>query len=515
MGWNRVKRYGTGPDFRIIYLVAPKHPQNFWSMQGTAEILGAKTLMPNSALATLMALTPTGVNVEYRLTDENVSAIDFHCKCDLVVVTGATLHAARIVEICTSFKQAGKKVALGGTFASIESDKCVGLADFLFVGEAEYTWPEFLKDWQGGDTKTLYRQDSYIDLKDSPAPDWSLINADDYVNINVQTSRGCPNQCDFCDVIQYVGRRYRTKSVEQVMNEVKNAHAIGARTVFFSDDSFLGKKAFTRSLLTSLIEWNTKQGRPLSFSTQITVQVADDAGLLKQFADARFSVLFLGVETVRERSLDEVHKSQNYELDLNRRIKNISRFGIVPFIGLIVGFDHDDESVFTELEEFLIETASPIAGISLLNAPRHTALYERLKEEGRLTESAFGGEWQLQTNVIPKLMDKSRLQHLYADLFQKIYQPHHFEQRLLNWLNGVDYHNTLYHKKKGDLKQLKFGLRILFRFLFKEEPGIKSMFWRLLQRTWAIDPKLMKRFFTIITQYSHFHNFVKLHLTRN
>ncbi len=515
MGRNKIRRYGKGPDFSRIYLIAPKHPRNFWSMQGTAEILGAKTLMPNSALATLMALTPAGANIEYTLTDENVSSINFNTRCDLVVVTGATLHASRIIEICTQFKQAGKKVALGGTYASIEPDKCVGLADYLFIGEAEYTWPQFLKDWQCGETKARYHQQTYVDLKDSPAPDWSLINAGDYVNINVQTSRGCPNQCDFCDVIQYVGRRYRTKPVDRVMIEVKNAHAIGARTIFFSDDNFLGNKPFTRSLLTRLIEWNTKQRRPLSFSTQITVQVADDPDLLKQFADARFSVLFLGVETVREQCLDEVHKSQNYELDLNRRIKNISRFGIVPFIGLIVGFDHDDESVFNELDDFLVRTASPIAGISLLNAPRHTALYERLKKEGRLTESAFGGEWQLQTNVIPKLMDKDRLQHLYVTLFQKIYQPHHFEHRLLNWLDGVDYHNTLYHHKKGDPKQLKFGLLILFRFLFKEDRRVKSMFWRLLRKTWQIDPKLMKRFFTVITQYSHFYNFVKLHLTRN
>jgi len=515
MRHKKVKRYGSGPDFKKIYLVAPKHPRNFWSMQGTADILGAKTLMPNSALATLMTLTPSDVDVEYRLADENVCNVDYNPNCDLVVITGATLHSLRIVELCDAFKKAGKQVALGGTFASIETDKCTKLADFLFTGEAEYTWPRFLKDWIDGSAKNIYQQSTYIDLKDSPAPDWSLINAGDYVNISVQTSRGCPNRCDFCDVIQYAGSRYRTKSVEQVMTEIQNAHAIGARTIFFSDDNFLGNKTFTRTLLSELIRWNVQQSRPLSFSTQITVQVADDPELLKMFADARFSVLFIGVETTREQSLDEVHKSQNYELDLFQRVKNISRFGIVPFIGLIVGFDHDDESVFTELDEFLKRTASPIAGISLLNAPRHTTLYNRLKQEGRLSEEGFTGEWQLHTNVIPKLMDRDGLRRMYIDFFQKIYQPKVYEKRFLEWLKGVNYFNSDYLNKKTDPKQLKFGLRIFRRFLFDEDREVKAMFWRMLIATWKINPKLMKRFFSVITQYSHFYNFVKFNLKMN
>jgi len=481
-------------------------------MQGTADILGAKTLMPNSALATLMALTPEGVSVEYRLADENITPIDLNVDCDLVVITGGTLHSRRITELCRQFKAQGKMVVLGGTFASIEPDKCTALADALFIGEAEYTWPRFLKDWAAGTPHPVYRQETYIDMKDSPAPDWSLIRAGDYVNLSVQTSRGCPNRCDFCDVIQYVGRRYRTKTVEQVMVEVRNAHAIGARTLFFSDDNFLGNKAFTRSLLSALIAWNVQQSRPLSFSTQITVQVADDPELLKLFADARFSVLFLGVETTREKSLDEVHKSQNYELDLTQRIKAISRLGIVPFIGLIVGFDHDDESVFAELEDFLNQTDSPIAGISLLNAPRHTPLYERLKSEGRLSGNAFSGEWQLHSNVIPKQMDQERLRQLYIEFFHKIYRPQDYEKRFYNWLQGINYFNAAYRHKKADPKQLKFGLRIFRQFLFHEDREVKALFWRMLKKTWSINPKLMKRFFTVMTQYSHFYNFLQTHL---
>jgi radical SAM superfamily enzyme YgiQ (UPF0313 family) len=500
--------YGLQKDCKKIYLIAPKHPENFWSMQGTADILGAKTLMPNAALATLMALTPAGINIQYTLADENVTAIDFEFDCDLVAITGGTLHSKRIHELCDIFKKKGKKIALGGTYASIEPDRCNELAEYLFIGEAEYTWPLFLEQWQQGNTQHIYTQKEYVDIKKSPAPDWSLIRVSDYVNINIQTSRGCPNQCDFCDVIQYVGRKYRTKSIEQIMQELQNALDIGARTVFFSDDNFLGNKQFTKELLTSVIKWNVKQSRPLSFSTQITVQVADDEELLKMFADARFSVLFLGVETVRKKSLEEVHKSQNVAKDIFERIRRISRFGIVPFIGLIVGFDNDDESIFQDLEQFLITTNSPIAGISLLNAPRHTPLYKRLKKENRLTENNFSGEWQLNTNILPKQMSIETLSTLYWNLFQKIYQPDIFENRLLNWLKNVEYFSDIYVNKKADPKQMLFGIKIFKHFIFNENKHVRALFFKMLKETWIINPKLVKRFFTVITQYSHFYSFV-------
>jgi len=198
-----------------------------------------------------------------------------------------------------------------------------------------------------------------------------------------------------------------------------------------------------------LIDWNVNQTRPLSFSTQITVQVADDEALLKLFADCKFSMLFLGVETVREESLKEVHKTHNLEHDIYERIKTVSRFGIIPFLGLIVGFDNDDKSVFDDLNRFIKKTYSPIAGISLLNAPRHTPLYKRMQAEGRLIGDDFSGEWQLYTNIIPKQMSRDELISLYWNLFNKIYHPDAFEARLEQWFNNVKYFNTDYINKCG------------------------------------------------------------------
>jgi len=488
--------------------VAPRHPKSFWSMQGTVDLMGAKTLMPNSALATLMALTPRDVNVEYILGDENISKVDFNMPCDLAVVTGATLHSERIKELCTGFRRGGIPVALGGTYSSINPEQCKGVADYLFIGEAEYTWPEFLRQWIQGQPAPVYIQKTFVDMKDSPAPDWSLIKMDDYLNMSVQTSRGCPNRCDFCDVIQYVGNQYRTKSSDQIIMEIKNAHALGARTVFFSDDNFLGNKRFTEELLPKIIEWNTLQNRPLSFSTQITVQVGDDIDLLKMFADARFSVLFLGVETVREESLKEVNKFHNLNRDIRERIRRISEYGIVPFLGLIVGFDHDDLSVFDELYDLIDGTASPIAGISLLNAPRNTPLFKRLEKEGRLVGDDFSGEWQFHTNIIPKQMDRELLLKNYRELYKRIYNPASFNRRINQWLSQVDYFTDLYHNRKGDVRQIYDMIKIIKFLLFKADPALRSVFVKNMIETRKINPLLMRRAFTLLAQYRHFYDFM-------
>ncbi|MDR4499228.1 MAG: B12-binding domain-containing radical SAM protein [Candidatus Scalindua sp.] len=503
------KRFGKGESCRRIYLIAPRHPNNFWTLQGVVDIMGSRTLMPNAALATLIALTDDDIDVEYILCDENVSDIDWNMPCDLVAITGGTIHEKRIRELCFTFKEKGKQIALGGSFASINHNQCDGLADYLFIGEAEYLWPMFLRQWMENRAKPVYIHETFINMKDSPAPDWSLINAGDYTNINIQTSRGCPHRCDFCDVIQYVGNRYRTKSIEQVLTEVKNAHEIGARYVFFSDDNFLGNKRFTKELLSALIEWNNLQARPLSFSTQITINVADDDDLLRMFADAGFYVLFIGVETVRKESLEEIHKGHNVKYDIAERIKRISRYGIVPFIGLIVGFDNDDITIFEDLYQFIENTSSPIAGISLLNAPKKTPLYERLKKEGRLMGDDFSGEWQLFTNVIPKNMSYEVLIKCYWELFRKIYEPDLFEKRLKKWLENVEYFPEHSSNKKCNIKHMYNFLMTVKYIAFEIDSAMRNFFVKNIAWTLRKNPRLIKTTLALLTYYSHFYDFVK------
>jgi radical SAM superfamily enzyme YgiQ (UPF0313 family) len=489
-----------------IYLISPRTPDNFWSMKSSVKAVGAKSIMPNSALATLIALTPKNINVKYKYCDENVSEIDFHMPCDLVAITGYTLHSKRIAEISQAFRDQNIPVALGGAFATLNHEEARPLADYLFVGEAEYTWPKFLLEWQNGSAKPLYEQKQYIDIKDSPPPAWSFVNGKEYLYFTVQTSRGCPNNCDFCDVLLLVGRKYRTKSVKQVMTEIKNAHKKGAETIFFSDDNFYVNKSFTKELLEEIIKWNSAQKTPVSFSTQATTKIGDDEEILKLLADARFSAIFFGVESIRKECLDEINKGHIFRYNPKEAVKRISSYGILPFIGLIVGFDHDDQATFTELEQFLVETGSPLASITILNAPKNTTLYDKMKKQNRLNEE-FNGVWHYSTNIIPLNLTIEELIENHQKLFKNLYKPEKFESRALEWLENITYFSPLYKNSKMSFSKF-FKLFYIVGFYLLHEPWpVKLLLFRLLAKTWKINPSLVKKAVTIMSQYCHYYDF--------
>ncbi len=504
----KVKRYGAGPNPRQIYLIAPQHAPHVYSMKKIVEFCSAKTFMPNSALATLMALTPNDVSVEYQLCDENVEEIDWQTKCDLVAITGYTLHANRIKELCMNFKDRGVPVALGGAFATTLGLSCQKLADYLFLGEAEYTWPRFLREWCANKPSKQYIQKDFVDLKDSPAPDWSLIDLNNYQQLSVQTGRGCPHKCDFCDVIQLYGRRFRTKTIPQIMTELKNASTLGALRVFFSDDNFIGKKSFAKELLKNIIEWNAKLIHPISFLTQITMLVGDDEELLKMLADARFFELFLGMETIRQESLREVQKEQNFKQDPVERIQRISKYGIIPLVGLIVGFDHDDTSVFDDINLFLEQASVPLTVIGLLNAPKDTPLYERMSKAGRLIGDNFTGEWQLATNIKPLQFTLKELQTSYMELFHKVYSVESFERRMDKWLGQVEYHTPLYNGSKESFSWANF--RSLLKMLcygFSHDWKMRRMTLRYFYRAFCQDKKNRRRIFELLSVFYNFYDF--------
>jgi radical SAM superfamily enzyme YgiQ (UPF0313 family) len=499
----------VAPQKKRIYLINPKTPENFWAMQGTLDIVGRhKTLMPNAALLTLAALTPAGLGIEYVFCDENLAPARLDLACDLVAITGYTLQAERIRALSDAFHARQVPVAIGGVFATLEPERARPLADHLFLGEAELTWPRFLVDWLAGRPGPLYRQEEFIDLKDSPPPDLSYVKASDYLYFSVQTCRGCPNNCDFCDVVRLVGRKFRSKTIAQIVREVKAAHACGAETVFFSDDNFLVNRNFTVELLRELVAWNRTLARPLSFSTQATVQIGADDEILKLLADARFSVIFLGLETLRKECLDEVNKGQMARFDPRTVIPRLGSFGIMPFLGMIVGFDHDTPAVFGDIESFLDETGSPIASISVLNAPRHTELYRRMQAEGRLQEE-FRGFWHLTTNIVPKGMTLQELYQGHKALFQRLYEPERFERRMIKWLGNVRYLTDLYSTKKKTLHRLCLILRVGRHFLFRVPPAVRRMFWNVVKSAWRTNPRLISRAVSVLVQYWHYYDFAR------
>jgi radical SAM superfamily enzyme YgiQ (UPF0313 family) len=490
-----------------IYLINPKSPENFWAMQGALNIVGKhKTLMQNTALLTLIALTPKDLDVEYIYCDENISTIDWDSKCDLVGITGFTLQFERMGQISARFREQGRPVAVGGIHATINPEKAGTICDYLFIGEAEYTWPQFLRDWFQGQAKTVYEQKTFVDIKDSPPPDLSYIKAENYHYFSLQTSRGCPNNCAFCDVVRVTGRKYRNKSIDQIMLEAKNAQTFGAETIFFSDDNFVVNRKFTVALLQEIIKWNRTLERPFSFSTQATVTIGADEEILKLLADARFRVIFLGLETINQDCLEEVNKGQMARYDPFQVIPTISRYGIMPFIGMIVGFDHDTPAVFGEIEDFLEKTASPFASISILNAPNHTPLYERMKKEGRLAED-FQGFWHQTTNIIPKQLTIGQLDFGQKQLFKKLYKPEHFERRMIGWLKNVQYFPDLYLMRKKNLSRIGLMMKILFHFTFRVPSSVRKVFWNILKESYRIDSRLTSRAISHLVQYWHYYDY--------
>ncbi len=489
-----------------IYLINPANPDNFWAMNSTIKAVGVKGMMPNAALATLVSLTPQDLSIEYIYCDENLNQINYDMDCDLVAITGYTLHSKSIKRIAQGFSRRDKKVAIGGVYATLYPEVVEPFADYLFVGEAEHTWPRFLRQWITGSAAPIYRQLEFIDMTQSPPPNWSAVNGSDYLYFTVQTSRGCPNNCDFCDAIRVVGRKYRTKKIPQIIEEVANAYSAGAETIFFSEDNFFVNKKFTIELLKQLIKWNTSVKYPVSFAAQATIKLGEDEEVLKLLADARFSVVFLGLESLRKECLQEVNKGRMAVHDPVKCITNISKYGIIPFVGLIVGFDNDDENTFGELEDFLTKTASPIASVSVLNAPENTRLYDRMKEAGRLNED-FLGVWHFTTNIKPVAMPIETLIAGHQNLFRSLFEPEAFKARMLDWLDNVEYRTTLYKgRRTRPTKYLKL-LHIMKYYFLHEPRPVRNMFFGVLASLVKENPKHINKAITLLSQYCHYYDF--------
>ena len=498
-------RFGKSPRKKIL-LINPKDPDSFWGMKGTVDAVGARALMPSNTLATLIGLTPDDVDVEYFYCDENLQSIDWALDLDLVAITGYTLHSDRIGRISRAWRERGVPVALGGAFATLNSEQAKKLCDHHFIGEGEYTWPQFLREFVAGNAKPLYKQKTRINMHDSPPPNWFFIDAGDYLYMTVQTSRGCPNRCDFCDAIQLVGRKHRRKTIDQIMVEISNAQQAGAETIFFSEDNFHVSEKTTKELLNRIIDWNTSLAHPVQFSCQTSMRIADNEEIVKLLADARFAAAFIGLESTRKECLEEVNKGQLYRDDAVERIKLLSSYGILPFLGMIVGFDHDDEETFKEIEGFLSETGSPIASLSVLNAPAGTPLYSRLDQQGRIDDN-FAGFWHFSTNIKPLQWTLDELLRKHRGLFRRLYEPESFEQRTLTWLSNVRYFSTLYTKKRRTGSNLKKIARILYHYSFRVPPPVRTQFFRVLKKTWDMDPRLIRKAITIMTQYCHYYDF--------
>ncbi len=414
-----------------IYLVTPKNPESFWTYDRILPSLGKRCIFPNLSMPTVAGMTPREHDIV--LCDENVGEIDFDVDADIVGVTGYIVHKQRMLEIATEFRRRGKFVVLGGPYASLCPEELRGQCDVLFVDEAEETWPRFLADFARGEWRAEYRPADKPDLTTSPTPRFDLLDVDQYHAMTIQFARGCPFNCEFCDIIVVYGRRPRVKSVPQVMAEIEECHRLGATQIFLVDDNFIGNKKLAKELLRAIAAWSEANGHPMYFNTEVSLNVAQDDELLELLRAARFTTIFIGIESPRKASLQETKKTQNMRGDLVENVRKIQSYGIQVQAGMIVGFDNDDESIFEEQLRFIQDARIPVSMTGMLQAMPKTPLHDRMAKEGRLIAESVGDQFVF-SNILPKTMSRVELYKGYRKLIAELYEFRNFRNRTLGFI---------------------------------------------------------------------------------
>lgn len=416
---------------KSIYLINPlaDFPSYF-----SAEVFGGWGFAPAASMADLAIATVASLasrDLEVQLCDENISRIDFEANVDFVGITGKVSQWGRMKSIAEEFRRRGITVVMGGPYASLSPDVVRPHCDILVRGEIEDIAPQLFSDLRSGSWRTEYIG-AKVNLQSAPIPRWDLYCNSRALMGTIQTSRGCPFECEFCDVIEYVGRKQRHKPVDLVLRELDELYRHGYRTVFLADDNFTVYRARAKELLAAINDWNARQtdGR-VRFTTQISIDAAGDVEMLEMCGDAGLTHVFIGIETPDEASLREAKKRQNLKRNLLEEIQRIINYGISVDCGMIVGFDNDDVSIFRRQYEFAMATAVPIFSLGALVAPAATPLHARLARAGRLVEN--GSEiaatpWS--TNVIPKNMTRDELFQGIRWLCNSIYHPAAFEERI-------------------------------------------------------------------------------------
>ena len=433
-----------------VLLINPEFPDTYWSFRHALSFDGKRSAYPPLGLLTVAGMLPP--SWERRLIDLEVrrlSRADIEW-ADMVFVTAMLVQKEALRRVVNRCKAAGKRVVVGGPYVSTSLER-LPQADHIFIGEAETTLPQFFKDLERGEAKPFYQASEKPPLSLTPLPDFKLAEMKRYAAMSVQYSRGCPFQCEFCDIIEIYGRVPRTKSNQQILSELDELKRLGWRgTVFIVDDNFIGNKRNVKKLLPDLVKWQERNGQPFSLLTEASVNLAEDEPLLDSMRDAGFRRVFLGIETPVEESLKEAQKSQNRG-NLLGAVERIQSYGMEVMGGFIVGFDHDPEDIFQRQINFIRDSAIPLAMVGLLTALPDTQLWRRLKQEGRLIAESNGNNTSDSLNFIPK-MDPAKLVEGYRSILKTIYSSSEYYQRALECLrrvSGTEPEPTRYHLMDG------------------------------------------------------------------
>jgi radical SAM superfamily enzyme YgiQ (UPF0313 family) len=473
-----------------ILLVYPKYPDTFWSFKYALTFISKRALHPPLGLVTVAAMLPD--EWDKRLIDMNSATLKDRdlqwADCVFIGATAVQRESTR--QVISRCRESGVKTVAGGPLFTAACEDFPEV-DHLVLNEAETTLPLFLGDLARGTAKHLYTCKTFPSLDKTPIPLWELIDMKRYVSMNIQYSRGCPFSCEFCDITTLYGRRARTKSVGQVLDELEALYLLGWRGgVFFVDDNFIGnRKKLRDDVLPAMIGWMKRRKYPFDFGTEASIDLADDEELIKLMIQAGFESVFVGIETPDDRALKECSKFQNTNRDLVASVKRIQKLGLSVRGGFIVGFDNDSPDIFQRQIDFVQKSRIVTAMIGMLNAPRGSRLYARLQREGRLLKDASGDNTDFSTNILPK-MGYERLAEGYRKIINGVYSPELYYQRVKAFLR--EYRPLEKRKRHIDLRYIRshfsyFGApwKSMVVLGIKDEARLyywKLLFWSLFRR---------------------------------
>jgi len=489
-------------------MVYPQYPDTFWSFRYALKFIAKKASLPPLGLLTVAAMLPA--EWEKKLVDMNVSSLtdDDINWADYVFLSAMAVQQDSVKEVIARCKKLGTRLVAGGPFFTTANEEFDGVDHFV-LGEAEVTLPPFLRDLERGCARHIYTSKERPDITKTPVPLWSLIDRKKYSSMSVQYSRGCPFNCEFCDIIVLNGHKPRTKDKEQVLAELDALYRLGWRAgVFIVDDNFIGnRRKLKLEILPAVIAWMETRKYPFALSTEASINMADDEKLMQLMTEAGFNTVFVGIETPNEESLVECNKSQNQNRDLVASVKKIQNHGFEVQGGFIVGFDSDPLSIFKSQINFIQNSGIVTAMVGLLNAPAGTRLYKRLKAENRLLKSFTGDNTDCSLNFIPK-MNSETLMNGYKQVLDTIYSPKDFYERVKTFLKEYR------PRRKGRDRIRFYHVRALIRSVWVlgvKERG-RRYYWKLFISTLLKRPRAFPLSVSLAVYGYHFRKVVEQYI---
>jgi radical SAM superfamily enzyme YgiQ (UPF0313 family) len=505
--------FSAGKSPKILF-VNPRFPRSLWGFQGIHDIVGVRCGQAPLGLATVAGMTPPEIPVQ--LQDENVEPISLDTDADVVAIGCWNVQYQRARELAREFRRRGKTVVVGGPYPTLCPERFTdGTFDVVFDGETELTWPEFCRDLLAGAPKPVYKQLGNIDMRLSPVPRFDLIRKGDYLYYFVQTTRGCPFACEFCDIIITDGRVPRLKSIPQVLKEIETVAALGGKYVSFSDANLIGNQKFAEQLLEALGEFSRKNNYPIQFSAEMTITVAERPRLLELLREANFTSIFVGIESPRVDSLMESKKRQNAHRPLLESIRLIQSHNLMIVAGMIVGFDHDDHRIFEEQFDFLMEAGIPFTTCGVLTAIEKTPLHARFQKEGRLLpydSATVLGHGAADLNFVPKLMTVEEVQRGYNWLIRSLYRYDNYGARVVQAIRPFQERLERDARASGrfDWSMARIALKVVQHFLLTTDGVRRRVFIRTVREAmggrWS--PERLMDAISYMIAHKHFHEYV-------